>query len=378
MRGENLRKRAWLISFVVFVFFHHVILISAAGAIIRIMPLGDSITEGSTSGEPDPNFQESYRLDLWDQLVNAGYDVDFVGSLNAGSSIPGFDPDHEGHGGWRDDEIVDGRPGEGKLADWLDAFQPDIVLLHIGTNGLDPSPDDVEAILDEIDAFSPDVWVVLALIILRASCDGGPQPPECQETMDFNDNVEDMALDRVNNSANAAYPDNIIIVDMEAGANINYAVQPAGDMWDNLHPYQFGLGYEKMADVWFDALAQILPAPPNNSNSNSGGGSSCFISSLSYGLPMAPPGKVLRELRDAFMIGRWSQLLLGAISLLALPNGSAATRSLMVTMAVLTSIWVAIVLRRRQACHPLRSRIRHVICRINLIERAALKSSNSK
>jgi hypothetical protein len=312
--------------------------------------------------------------------VNAGYDVNFVGSLNAGSSIPDFDPDHEGHGGWRDDEIVDGKPGEGKLADWLVAFQPDIVLLHIGTNGLDPNPADVKNILDEIDSFSPDVWVVLALIINRACCVDTPPCPECQETMDFNDNVEDMALDRVNNPGNPAYPDNIIIVDMEAGANINYAVQPAGDMWDNLHPYQSGWGYDKMADVWFDALAQILPDPPNNSNSNSnsGGGSSCFISSLSYGLPMAPPGKVLRELRDAFMIGRWNQLSLGTISLLALPNGSAAIRALMVTMAVLTSIWVAIVLRRRQACHPLKSRIWHIICRINLIERAAPGSSNSK
>ena len=205
--------------------------------------------------------------------------------------------------------------------------------------------------------------------------------------MDFNDNVEDMALDRVNNPGNPAYPDKIIIVDMEAGANINYAVQPAGDMWDNLHPYQFGLGYDKMADVWFDALEQLLPDPdppdpdpPNNSNSNSnnGGGSGCFITSLAYGLPIEPHGKVLRELRDEFMIGRWNQLSLGGISLLALPKGSAATLALMVTMVALISIWVAIVLRRRQACHPLRSRIWHIICRINLIKRAALGSSNSK
>jgi acyl-CoA thioesterase-1 len=342
------------------------------------MPLGDSITQGTASGEDDPNFQESYRLDLWNQLVNAGYDVNFVGSLNAGSSIPDFDPDHEGHGGWSDDDILNGKPGEGKLADWLDAFQPDIVLLHIGTNDLDPSPDDVEAILDEIDAFSPDVWVVLALIINRACCEDTPPCPECQETMDFNDNIEDMALDRVNNPGNPAYPDNIIIVDMEAGANINYTVQPAGDMWDNLHPYQFGLGYDKLADVWFDALKQILPDTPNNSNGNSGGGSSCFITSLAYGLPMEPHGKVLRELRDEFMIGRWNRLSLGGISLLALPKGSAATLALMVTMVVLISIWVAIVLRRRQGCHPLRSRLWHIICRMNLIKPAALRSSNSK
>jgi hypothetical protein len=363
MRGGNLRTRAWLFSFVVFVFYLHIILVSAAGAITRIMPLGDSITQGAPSGQPNPNFQESYRLDLWDQLVNAGYDVNFVGSLNAGSSIPDFDPDHEGHGGWRDDEIINGRPGEGKLADWLVAFQPDIVLLHIGTNGLDPSPADVEAILDEIDAFSPDVWVVLALIINRACCVDTPPCPECQETMDFNDNIEDMALDRVNNPGNPAYPDNIIIVDMEAGANINYAVQPAGDMWDNLHPYQFGLGYDKMADVWFDALKQLLPNPdPPNNNNSSGGGSGCFIATLAYGSPMEPHGKVRRELRDEFGMGRRKQLPLGGNSLLVLPKGSAAaTLALMVTMVVLISIWVAIVLRRRQAYHPLRPRMARMV-----------------
>ena len=383
-----MRPRTRLFSFVVFVFFLHIILVSAAGAITRIMPLGNSITQGAASGETRPNFQESYRLDLWDQLVNAGYDVNFVGSLNAGSSNPDFDPDHEGHPGWSDDEIVNGRPGEpgeGKLADWLDAFQPDIVLLHIGTNDLDPSSDEVEAILDEIDAFSPDVWVVLALIINRACCEDPLPCPECQETMDFNDNIEDMALDRINNPGNPAYPDNIIIVDMEAGANIDYRVEPAGDMWDDLHPYQFGLGYDKMADVWFDALEQILPDPdpPNSGNgggsgSGSGSGSGCFIATLVYGSPMEPYGKVLRELRDEFVMGRWNQLSLGGISLPALPKGSAATLALMVTMVVLISIWVAIVLRRRQACHPLRSRIWHIICRINLIKRAALGSSNSK
>ena len=94
------------------------------------MPLGDSITQGSASGEPDPDFQESYRLDLWDQLVNAGYDVDFVGSRNSGSSIPDFDADHEGHPGWH----ADGNPSGNDVLDsvytWLADSDPvDVVLL---------------------------------------------------------------------------------------------------------------------------------------------------------------------------------------------------------------------------------------------------------
>jgi hypothetical protein len=135
MRGGNMRTRTWLFSFVVLVFFNHIILVSAAGAITRIMPLGDSITQGDASGEPNEDLQASYRLVLWDLLADAGYDVDFVGSLNSGSDILDFDPHHEGHPDWRDDEIAL------NIYDWLVWNPADIILLHIGTNDLDSSPD---------------------------------------------------------------------------------------------------------------------------------------------------------------------------------------------------------------------------------------------
>jgi hypothetical protein len=63
---------------------------SAANGTIRIMPLGNSITYGYPG-------DEGYRKDLYLDLVDAGYDVDFVGSLSDGV---GFDSDHEGHIGW--------------------------------------------------------------------------------------------------------------------------------------------------------------------------------------------------------------------------------------------------------------------------------------
>jgi len=45
---------------------------------------------------------------------------------------------------------------------------------------------------------------------------------------------------------------------MQNGAGINYdRWDLGGDMWDELHPFQFG--YEKMADLWFSALIEILP-----------------------------------------------------------------------------------------------------------------------
>ena len=222
------------------------------------MPLGNSITQGTSSGVIDNAFQVSYRMALWERVNSAWYEMDYVGSLNSGSAVFG-DPDladHEGHPGWTDYEIVNGRPSEpekGKLKDWLIDHQPDIVLLHIGTNGLSTSPDDVENILNEIDLYSQDVWVILARIINRSCITDNPPCLNSTKTTTFNDNVVAMAQARIETSQ-----DKIIIVDMEQGAGIDYRLQPAGDMWDSLHPYE--TGYSKMADVWFfDGLQGVLP-----------------------------------------------------------------------------------------------------------------------
>ncbi len=248
----------WRSGFPFLVFFILTIEASSAQAIIRIMPLGDSITTGNSSGVVESDFMISYRKDLYDLLSADRYELDFVGTLNDGSEAFGDInlADHEGHVGWRDDEIVNGRstnPGAGALAQWLASEQPQIVLLHIGTNGLESNPDDVSDILDVIDIhernFDEAVWVILALIINRVDYSS--------TTTAFNENVEAMANDRKFNSENPAFPDKIIIVDMEEGAGIDYRLYPTGDMWDELHPY--ATGYAKMAEVWYAGLLEILP-----------------------------------------------------------------------------------------------------------------------
>src|SRR5687767_6860684 len=87
----------------------------------RIMTLGNSITQSNNS-------YKSYRYPLWKKLVDAKVSFDFVGSMrNQHRGNPvwpthnglSFDQDHEGHWGWRADEILNGRSGLGKLSDWL-------------------------------------------------------------------------------------------------------------------------------------------------------------------------------------------------------------------------------------------------------------------
>ena len=267
-----MKVRTYFLTILISMFFIPIILTSSANAANKIMPLGDSITNGSASGVVPDNsaYYVSYRKALWDKLLAAGYEIDFVGSLNSGSAIFGASEpaDHEGQPGWTDDQIVNGRPitdpDAGYLAIWLADYQPQIVLLHIGTNGLDPSPDDVEAILDVIDAFSQNVWVVLARIINRSCITDQPDScPESVTTENFNINVANMAQARISTG------DKIIIVDMENGALIDYYLttdNPPGDMYNDLHP--FDPGYDKMADLWFTGLTQILPLADAGLNQN--------------------------------------------------------------------------------------------------------------
>jgi len=108
---------------------------------IRILPLGDSVTQGGLVGRPE----YTYRYPLYYMLKERGYDIDFVGSTNKGlqegavwpdrNGIP-FDLDHEGHYGWKTAEVRD------HLEQWMTTYPapPDIVLLQLGSNDID-APD---------------------------------------------------------------------------------------------------------------------------------------------------------------------------------------------------------------------------------------------
>ena len=103
----------------------------AMGRPIYILPLGDSITQGGKTDRPE----YTYRYPLYGMLKAAGYEFDFIGSqtrgLQPGAKWPEpFDPDHEGHYGWKTASVRD------KLPEWMPkwAAPPDIALIHLGTN----------------------------------------------------------------------------------------------------------------------------------------------------------------------------------------------------------------------------------------------------
>jgi hypothetical protein len=212
-----------------------------------IMPLGDSITMGSTFNGVDFGTVDSrvgYRKPLFDTLGISGYTFDFVGSLSHGWAVLS-DFEHEGHGGWSAFDIAWGHilDGTDGVFAWLDGNPADIILLHAGTNGLDPSGDiDVEAIVDEIEdwensAAGNPVTVILALII--------DQDPINPDVTTFNNNVLAMANSRITAG------DDIIIVNQQ-----DALIYP-NDLSDNIHPNDNG--YARMANVWLDALSNVNP-----------------------------------------------------------------------------------------------------------------------
>ena len=249
---------------------------------IKIMPLGDSITEGNRQipASPDENLSTykpsklpeqadkiAYRGKLWSLLKTEGIDVDFVGSQTGGSNYSDatFDAEHEGYGGKSTKYIKD------NIGALLEAAPADIILLHIGTN--DPgehiaivdSVKNIKATLDTIFTKNPKTKVLLARIIeARVAHKFGDGT---WRTKNFNDAVEKMAKAHKHTA-------NIRMVDMESGAGIIY--NPCGRLKGHMQPfhsdnnntYDFHPnvhGYNKMAQKWFTELKKsgwLTATPP--------------------------------------------------------------------------------------------------------------------
>ena len=194
---------------------------------VKIMPLGDSITYG----EGDPN-RGGYRTLLGTLLAEDGYQIDFVGSQKSGEAILP-DGDNEGHPGWRITNIREAIQSEG----WLETYQPDIILLHIGSNDLRHgrgvyARDNLSALLDEILARLPDVRIIVAQII----------PTRWGSEVDhriYNEAIPSVA---------ASKGERVSVVDMRD-------ILIKSDFMTLYHPNTSG--YDKMARAWEAAILAL-------------------------------------------------------------------------------------------------------------------------
>ena len=204
----------------------------AAAAPTKVMPLGDSITDGY-------NVPGGYRIALEDLLAEDRHSVDFVGSkANGPASL--LDREHEGHSGWRIDEIAANVDG------WLGAHQPDVVLLKIGTNDVLQRYDLVDAprrlseLIDRITVAVPSATILVSTL-----------PPLGTTERDDRVRSFNAALPAIVNDKVGRGKD-VELVDM-------YPALSAGDLADGVHPTSGG--YDKIATVWQSALEGVLPSP---------------------------------------------------------------------------------------------------------------------
>ncbi len=235
-----------------------------AFAELRILPLGDSITEGDGgSGRLIPG---GYRDPLARALNNANIPFQFVGdsASNPSDYLTSIGQDrHSGHGGWRIDQI------QSNITNWQQSFLPDVILLHIGTNdilqnrnlgtgvGFDTSNAiaRLTTLLDTLYSNNSSLNVILSTLIP----------------------IDDSRNDYVKNY-NAFLTSTVVPHFLSLGRSItlvdNYAnfVTDTGavraDLYDNTNVHPNAAGYQKMADAWFSAIKNTLvppdpPAPPS-------------------------------------------------------------------------------------------------------------------
>jgi lysophospholipase L1-like esterase len=205
--------------------------LAAAQTSIRIMPLGDSITFGEGSSS-----YGGYRVALWNELKAAHLHITFVGSKDSGpATLPS--QANEGHPGARIDQISD------HVVAWLQQYQPQIILLHIGTNDIfqnysvNTAPERLQHLLMQITTTLPHAIVIVAQIIPLEKFGRN------REVIAYNRTIPGIVQQLAQQGKHVEY------VDM-------YDAVPVSDIPDQIHPNN--QGYNLMAPVWFVALKPIL------------------------------------------------------------------------------------------------------------------------
>lgn len=210
-----------------------VVPLRAEQKIYRIMPVGDSITEGGGSFS-------NWRYPLWEKLHNAGYLIEYVGSRKSPSPIG--DLHHEGYGGKNSGFLAATVPGNFKK------HPADIVLLHAGHNQFaeqKPVPQilkDTESLIRDFRNVNPKVTVLVAQPIPSGKL------PKYSYLPQLGDDLARLAK-RLDSPESR-----ILIVPQALGFD------PSKDtVADLVHPNASGAA--KMTARWFEVLVTVMEKP---------------------------------------------------------------------------------------------------------------------
>ncbi len=204
-----------------------------ARGICKIMPVGDSITEGGAGFV-------SYRYPLWEKLISAGYLFEYVGTRSAASRIGPLK--HEGYSGKNAEFLAQ------TVAENFRKQPADIVLLATGHNHSieeNPVPGIIQATESMIASFraaNPKVAVLVAQVIPSGKL------PKYEYIPRLNDEIAKLA-ERLNT---ADQP--VIAVNLAEGFDWK-----TDAVADKVHPN--ARGAEKIATKWFEALSGVMEKP---------------------------------------------------------------------------------------------------------------------
>ncbi|MBN1894746.1 hypothetical protein JW906_09635, partial [bacterium] len=214
----------------------------------RIMPVGNSITWGKVNNAPPPAGEEGYRKYLFDLLdadaTNFPAGIEFVGSEGV---YKGYFFDNAAIG-W----FIHPDSAKGDITNVIDTYQPNIVILEIGTNNVG-----VGMPLGNSGEEGSVMWQLNILVrkfIQNANvdylllCKIIPKlntPGAAAETINFNNAVE-ILVQEINS-------DKIKLVDLWTPF---YAKQTEYFLdVDRVHPNT--LGYREMANIFYQHLKKI-------------------------------------------------------------------------------------------------------------------------
>jgi len=202
----------------------------------KVMPMGDSITDGS-------NVAGGYRDPLYTLLNARGDTFTFVGSATDSTTaalIAAGQTHHEGHSGY----VIAGGGGntglDEYLASWIGsgAESPDKILLMIGSNDINrgyempTAPTRLSDLITHIYSYRPSVKLYVASII--------PMTGHETDVQTFNAAIPGIV------SNHRALGHDVVYVPMFEALN------SSTDLADGLHPN--ALGYQHMAQAWDTAL----------------------------------------------------------------------------------------------------------------------------
>jgi lysophospholipase L1-like esterase len=227
------------------------------GTACKIMPFGDSITDGYNADTPG-----GYRVELFRLAHSAGKNITFVGSgWNGPDTVDGapFPHNHEGHSGWTI-APAGGRSGISTLLkndsttqSVMLKYTPHIVLLMIGTNDaidnydMANAPTRLGALIDTIFSQLPEVLLVVAQPIpARGDASKGDDTGLSARIKTFDDAIPGVV------KARADQGKHILVVDMFTPFNPNKA-SLLEDQW---HPNL--QGYVLLGTQWYQVLQSLL------------------------------------------------------------------------------------------------------------------------